>query len=473
MQAIEYQDCSADYLVVGAGASGMAFVDTLLAESDATVILIDNRHKPGGHWNDVYSFVTLHQPSSFYGVNSKELSKGQIDQGGLNKGLNELASGSEVQAYFDNVMRDTILPSGRVRYFPMCEYLGNGRVKHLISGVEFTVEYHKKMVDSTYYKTAIPSTHQPKFTMETGLQLVPPNTLPQLLSKAEHGYQTFTVLGGGKTAIDTCLWLLQNQVQAQNITWYMPRDGWLIDRGNIQPSKAFFSTFAHAQACQLESIAESTSVRDMFDRLEKSGVMMRIDKNVEPEMFHGATVSRAELALLQTIKNVVRKGRVSHIARDQITCELGTQVPAKDTLYIDCTASAITNLDIRPVFEDDLITLQTVRAYQPTFSAAFIAYLEISYDNNEKKNQLSKVVPLPNTVDDWVELTYRNMMNQFFWSKEPRLKKWMINQRLDGFGKLMRSVRFYEFSKLKILNRMRKAAKPAVNKLKSYRQVSD
>lgn len=117
MQHTDYQDCSADYVVIGAGASGMAFVDTLVAESRATVILIDNRHKPGGHWNDVYSFVTLHQPSSFYGVNSKELSKGQIDQSGLNKGLNELASGAEVQAYFDNVMRDTILPSARVKYF--------------------------------------------------------------------------------------------------------------------------------------------------------------------------------------------------------------------------------------------------------------------------------------------------------------------------------------------------------------------
>jgi hypothetical protein len=65
------------------------------------------------------------------------------------------------------------------------------------------------------------------------------------------------------------------------------------------------------------------------------------------------------------------------------------------------------------------------------------------------------------------------MMNQFFWSKEPGLKRWLIEHRLDGFNRLMRSVRFYEFDKLKILNRMRKAARPAVTKLKSYRQVSD
>jgi hypothetical protein len=61
------------------------------------------------------------------------------------------------------------------------------------------------------------------------------------------------------------------------------------------------------------------------------------------------------------------------------------------------------------------------------------------------------------------------MMNQFFWGKEPGLKKWIKEQRLDGFSKLMSDVRFYELDKLKIMNRMRKAAKPAVAKLKTYR----
>ena len=63
----------ADYLVVGAGGMGMAFVDTLLAETDATVVMIDRMHQPGGHWNLAYPFVRLHGPSSFYGVNSKPL----------------------------------------------------------------------------------------------------------------------------------------------------------------------------------------------------------------------------------------------------------------------------------------------------------------------------------------------------------------------------------------------------------------
>ncbi len=37
----------ADYLVIGTGAMGMAFIDTMIAESDATVAVVDRYHQPG------------------------------------------------------------------------------------------------------------------------------------------------------------------------------------------------------------------------------------------------------------------------------------------------------------------------------------------------------------------------------------------------------------------------------------------
>ena len=52
----------ADDVIVGAGTMGMAFADTLLNESDATMIIVDLRGRPGGHWTDAYPFVHLHQP---------------------------------------------------------------------------------------------------------------------------------------------------------------------------------------------------------------------------------------------------------------------------------------------------------------------------------------------------------------------------------------------------------------------------
>ena len=128
-----------DYLVIGSGAVGMAFVDTLLTETDDHIILIDRYAKPGGHWNVAYPFVALHQPSQFYGVSSKELSSGLKDETGLNKGFYDLASGARVNAYFDEVMRETFLPSGRVQYFPLCDYKGDYTFESIMTGKQYTV----------------------------------------------------------------------------------------------------------------------------------------------------------------------------------------------------------------------------------------------------------------------------------------------------------------------------------------------
>src|SRR5260370_18000313 len=76
-----------DYLVVGAGASGLAFADTLPAEADVAVTLVDRREAPGGHWRDAYPFVRLHTPSPFYGVSSSAPGPERIDQTGENAGL--------------------------------------------------------------------------------------------------------------------------------------------------------------------------------------------------------------------------------------------------------------------------------------------------------------------------------------------------------------------------------------------------
>src|ERR1700759_3595345 len=108
-----------DYMIIGAGASAMAFADELLTHSTASIVMVDRRDSPGGHWNDAYPFVRLHQPSDYYGVNSRELSQHVKYASGMNKGLYNLASGPEVLAYFDQVMQQRFLPSGRVQYFPM------------------------------------------------------------------------------------------------------------------------------------------------------------------------------------------------------------------------------------------------------------------------------------------------------------------------------------------------------------------
>ena len=452
-----------DYLIVGSGAVGMAFADTLLTESDANIIIVDRFHKPGGHWNVAYPFVTLHQPSSFYGVSSRELSKGCIDQVGLNKGLNELASGAEVSAYFDDVMREQMLPTGRVKYFPMCDYQGDGKFVSKLTGESHKVTVTKKTVDCTYLNTSVPSTHTPSFSIAADIPFMPLNDLPKV-TEPPAGY---VVIGGGKTGIDAVLWLLENQVEPDDIQWIMPRDAWLIDRQNTQPTEAFFNEAIGSQASQMEAIAQSTSVADMFARLEQAGVFLRIDRNVQPEMFHGATISQLELAELRKVKNIVRKGRVTSIENTQIILEQGSITTSTKHLHIDCSASALLNLETKPIFEDKLITPQTVRSYQPVFSAAFIAHIEVAYPE-QAKNKLCNVVPLPNTLHDWLRLTAAFMMNQYIWSQDDNLRKWLLENRLDGFSQLMRSVKENDTEKQAIVQRLRANAQPAMEKLQHY-----
>ncbi len=96
-----------DYLIVGAGAAGLAFADALIAESDVDVVILDRRERPGGHWNDAYPIVRLHPPSAYYGVNSLPIGDA-IDQDGRNAGWYGRASGAEICDYFQRVLEQLL-----------------------------------------------------------------------------------------------------------------------------------------------------------------------------------------------------------------------------------------------------------------------------------------------------------------------------------------------------------------------------
>jgi cation diffusion facilitator CzcD-associated flavoprotein CzcO len=238
-----------DYLIIGSGAVGLAFADTLLQETDACIAIVDRHGKPGGHWNDAYAFVALHQPSAFYGVNSLPLGSNRKDTIGVNQGLYELASGPEVSGYFDAVMRQRLLPSGRVSYHPLCDYLGDGRFVSMLSGEETQVRVARKTVDATFFGTSVPATHTPRFPVADGVNLVPPNALPQLWMKpAAQRPQRFVIVGAGKTAMDAGVWLLGSGARPESIHWVVPRDSWLLNRLHTQPGLEFFQETLGGQA---------------------------------------------------------------------------------------------------------------------------------------------------------------------------------------------------------------------------------
>ena len=295
---------------------------------------------------------------------------------------------------------------------------------------------------------------------------MPLNELPNLKTPAD----MFNVIGGGKTGIDALLWLLEMGVHPDKIQWVISRDAWLLDRQNTQPTSEFFTSTMGAQAAQFESIAAAESVEDMFDKLEESGYFVRIDKTVRPQMFHGATISQAELTALRQIKNIVRMGHVTKVEPTLITLKDGTVPTTPGTVHIDCSASAL-KADLKPtfIFDGNVITPQMVRSYQPIFSASLIAHIEATFpDDDDKKNDLCGVVPLPNADLDYMKMTAANMMNQYKWSQHPEIRDWLLTNRLDGFSKMVSEIGADETEKHAIMKRLRNNAMPAVMKLQHF-----
>ena len=462
-----------DYLIVGAGAVGMAFADTLLTETNAHLTIIDREVAPGGHWNHAYPFVSLHQPSIFYGVNSLPLGTGAKDTIGHNAGLYELSTGTEVRSYFDQVMRRRFLPSGRVTYHPLSEYKGDGTFVSLASGVSSKLRVRQKTVDATYLEASIPATHSPRFSVGDGVRLVAPHRLAAALRKGPlpDGY---VVLGGGKTGMDVAHWLLSTAVPAEAITWIRPRESWLINRQSVQPAMDFFGECIGAQAAQMEAYAEATDLNDLFDRLERAGVMLRIDRNVKPEMVHFATISTSEIEVLQRIENVVRRGRVQAIHPGTMEFSDGEEPTTfGKPLFIDCTASGAVPCPVQPVFQGDRIIIQYILSPRTSLSAAMIAFVEARKADDEVKNTLCQPVTMGDTVADYVPLILGNLANQRRHSQDSDLRAWLRSSRLDSFSGLMASIDPEDSAKVSLVQRIRETAPTAFANLARIQRDRD
>ena len=430
-----------DYLVIGTGAAAMAFVDTLLDEQpEATVLMVDRLHRPGGHWNHAYPWVRLHQPSAWYGVASRELASGAKDEVGLNAGLYSMASGAEVLAHFEQVMQQRFLPSGRVRWLPMTDHRagpdGTHRLTSLVGGQVNSVQVRRKVVDATHARTEVPATHPPCYAVAPGVACIPINDLASL----SRPYARYTVVGSGKTGIDACLWLLDKGVEPSRIRWIMPRDAWFMDRANFQPGLENFERNMGYSLAQFGSIIEASSPADLFARLEAKGALLRLDPKVEPTTYRCGTVSCDELALLRRIGDVVRLGRLRAIEPTRIVLDQGELPAQADTLYVDCSASAIQPLPGLPVFAGARINLLMVRFCQPLFSAALIAFVESHVDDDAARNALCAVVPSPEVPHDWMRMWAATLANTARWRAHPALNAWLMKCRLNGQAVMARGV---------------------------------
>jgi hypothetical protein len=415
-----------DYFVIGAGAIGMGFVDSLIEHSDADVVMIDRRHRAGGHWLDSYPFVQLHQPSANYGVNSLSLGQDRIEPTGRDAGFYERASGAEICGYYDDVLRHRLLASGRVRFFPMCEYLGERRFRSTLTGEETQVAARRAVVDATYMSTRVPATDPPPFAIGERVQCVPVGELTHVTSPPA-GY---VIIGAGKTGMDAATWLLDQGTPPDRITWIRPGDSWILNRAYYQPGTAVAATL-EGVVLELEAINECHSIEAVYERLEAHGVVLRIDPAVEPTMLRGATASRGEVDELRRIENVVRLGHIKRVDADEITLEGGSIPTTREHLHVHCAAPGLSDRPPKPIFTDDTITLQPITRVSLSLSAALTGFVEASGRDTSEKNRLCRANAWPQTPFDFVRHLLTGMKTEMEWLSAPDVGEWVEASRLN------------------------------------------
>ena len=362
------------------------------------------------------------------------LGANHIDETGPNAGFYERATASEICDYYNRVLEEQFLASGRVRFVPMSEYRGEDgdghQVVSMLNGNRTTVKVRRKFVDATYVESEIPSRHTPSFEIDEGVRFMAPNGLVHLGEPASG----FTVIGAGKTAVDTCCWLLDAGVAPDAIRWIKPRDAWVFNRALTQPLELLGSGYMRLQAEWVSAAAQAEDATDFAHRLEASGVFLRFDEAQEPTMFRGSTMSKRELDQGRQIENVVRLGRVRRISATEVTLDEGSLPTDPGQVYVDCTACGVRATVPRPLFEDARINLEYVTIGVIPWSASVVGYVEATRDDTAEKNRLCPPVVFSGWSADLLELARAGMAGLLARGADADFAEWSDRARLNPAG---------------------------------------
>ena len=208
------------------------------------------------------------------------------------------------------------------------------------------------------------------------------------------------VIGGGKTGINAVLFLLDNNVNPDKISWVVPNDSWFFERNFI----LLDGKVAEPMAKMFDAVIDEKvqTVTEALLALETTGQLMRLDQDILPTRFRAATITKKEAERLRLVKNIIRKGRIEKIGAKKIVFKSGEESEADPgTLYVDCSVNCTIFAPPKKVFDGKTINIQFIRAPPPGISANIIAALELKFpDDEEKKNSVCFVLTPPQLPED-------------------------------------------------------------------------
>ena len=157
----------------------------------------------------------------------------------------------------------------------------------------------------------------------------------------------------------------------------------------------FAQSLGRSLAENFATIAEATSIEDLFARVSVRGQLLRFDENVTPTMWRCTTVTKANSRSFGASGTSSTWDACNSSRRTRSCLIRGTVPTAPSTLYVDCAADGLARTRRQTGVRGQSITLQSVRACQQVFSAAFVAHVESSYEGESLKNELCTPVPHP------------------------------------------------------------------------------
>ena len=399
----------------------MAFADTLLCETPARVAIIDRYDRPGGMWNDAYAFKQLEHAANQFGARSFPISDFLKTQPNWHSGQPILRD--NVLAYFETLMKDHILATGRAKYFPATEHLRSGHIRALDTTRVKTLKYKRKIVDAARNRRWSRNTHVPCISFEKNVDVISPHALHYYVEDACEHYNRYCIIGAGAAGADTAHYLLRLGVSAEELVWVKPREAWFVDPSLSGPPAALDL---------VEQVERASTQENLYADLETSGYLSRASKDTVPLMHHMAVKPAAAIDSLAAIEQIVRKGHVKSISPIGLSLENGTEPMPPRTLYIDCTAGPVLSRSRPDIFSDDQIIVQPCCIADQSFSASVIAAIEFSRETAAAKNALCKPLARPDTPFDFLTGMQLSFVNFYNWRANPTVGQWLARRYPTG-----------------------------------------
>ena len=131
---------------------------------------------------------------------------------------------------------------------------------------------------------------------------------------------------------------------------------------------------------------------------------------------------------------MVRLGHLRRASRGRLELDQGlVQVP-DGAVVVHCAADGLPNPPVVPIWTDEAITLQPVRAGFPCFGAALTGYVEATRRArpDAEKNDLVRPSRFGNTRQDWARMNVQGFSNTAAFRAAPDVAAWADTVALNA-----------------------------------------